>query len=55
MIELAYFGGFTHNHVADLLELPLGTVKGGMRLGLGKIRLSLGDLARAANSAGGER
>ena len=30
MIELAYFGGFTHTEIAGLLELPPGTVKGRM-------------------------
>ncbi len=37
-IELAYFGGFTHTQIADLLDLPVGTVKGRMRLGLEKLR-----------------
>jgi RNA polymerase sigma-70 factor, ECF subfamily len=37
-IELAYFGGFTHNQIAKLLDEPLGTVKGRMRLGLEKMR-----------------
>ena len=45
VIELAYFGGFTHSQIADMLELPAGTVKGRMRLGLVKLRLSLGDPA----------
>ena len=48
VIELAYFGGFTHSEIADMLELPAGTVKGRMRLGLIKLRLSLGDLTTAA-------
>jgi len=43
VIELAYFGGFTHSEIAGMLELPSGTVKGRMRLGLTKLRLSLGD------------
>ena len=43
VIELAYFGGFTHTQIADMLELPSGTVKGRMRLGLTKMRLALGD------------
>jgi RNA polymerase sigma-70 factor, ECF subfamily len=37
-IELAYFGGFTHNEIAKLLDEPIGTVKGRMRLGLEKMR-----------------
>ena len=36
--ELAYFSGYTHVEISDLLRLPLGTVKGRMRLGLKKIR-----------------
>lgn len=42
VIELAYFGGFSHTEIAQMLELPPGTVKGRMRLGLSKLRLSLG-------------
>jgi RNA polymerase sigma-70 factor (ECF subfamily) len=45
VIELAYFGGFTHVEIAELLGLPVGTVKGRMRLGLTKMRLALGDPA----------
>jgi RNA polymerase sigma-70 factor (ECF subfamily) len=45
VIELAYFGGFTHTQIAELLAVPVGTVKGRMRLGLSKMRLSLGDRA----------
>ena len=41
-IELAYFGGFSQSEIATMLALPLGTVKGRMRLGLEKIR---GELA----------
>lgn len=42
VIELAYFGGFTHSQIADMLSLPAGTVKGRMRLGLAKLRIALG-------------
>ncbi len=42
VIELAYFGGFSHSEIAEILGLPMGTVKGRMRLGLEKIR---GELA----------
>ncbi|HLL92373.1 MAG TPA: sigma-70 family RNA polymerase sigma factor [Solirubrobacteraceae bacterium] len=38
VIELAYFGGFTHIEIASMLDLPLGTIKGRMRLGLHKLR-----------------
>ena len=38
VLELAYFSGYTHTEIANLLGLPLGTVKGRMRLGLKKIR-----------------
>ena len=37
VLELAYFSGYTHKEIAQLLDLPLGTVKGRMRLGLKKI------------------
>ncbi len=43
VIELAYFGGFSHSEIAELLALPAGTVKGRMRLGLSKLRLMLGE------------
>ena len=38
VLELAYFSGYTHVEISELLGLPLGTVKGRMRLGLKKIR-----------------
>jgi RNA polymerase sigma-70 factor, ECF subfamily len=38
VIELAYFGGFTHVEIASMLDAPVGTVKGRMRLGLRKLR-----------------
>jgi RNA polymerase sigma-70 factor (ECF subfamily) len=41
VIELAYFGGFTHSEIAETLEMPIGTVKGRMRLGLEKLRARL--------------
>jgi RNA polymerase sigma-70 factor, ECF subfamily len=43
VIELAYFGGFTHTEIADMLEAPVGTIKGRMRLGLKKMRAQLGE------------
>ena len=41
VIELAYFGGFTHVEIASMLDTPVGTIKGRMRLGLQKLRLLL--------------
>jgi RNA polymerase sigma-70 factor (ECF subfamily) len=41
VIELAYFGGFTHTEIADMLDTPIGTVKGRMRLGMEKMRAAL--------------
>lgn len=41
VIALAYFGQLTHAEIAARLTLPVGTVKGRMRLGLIKLR---GDL-----------
>ena len=38
ILELAYFSGYTHVEIVDLLRLPLGTVKGRMQLGLKKLR-----------------
>ena len=43
VIELAYFGGFSHLQIAEMLDVPAGTVKGRMRLGLSKLRVALGD------------
>ncbi|HSO97522.1 MAG TPA: sigma-70 family RNA polymerase sigma factor [Solirubrobacteraceae bacterium] len=45
VIELAYFGGFSHSEISEMLALPAGTVKGRMRLGLTKMRIALGDPA----------
>jgi len=42
VIELAYFGGFSQSEIAAMLDTPVGTVKGRMRLGLGKMRSQLG-------------
>jgi RNA polymerase sigma-70 factor (ECF subfamily) len=44
-IELAYFDGYTHHEIAERLNLPLGTVKGRLRLGLQKLQARLTPLA----------
>ena len=38
VLELTYFSGYTHLQVSELLDVPLGTMKGRMRLGLKKMR-----------------
>ncbi len=37
-IELAYFGDHTQQEIAAMMEVPVGTVKGRMRIGLHKLR-----------------
>jgi RNA polymerase sigma-70 factor (ECF subfamily) len=43
VITLAYFGGFSHSEIANMLGTPLGTIKGRMRLGLEKMRDTLAE------------
>lgn len=38
VIALAFFGELSHSEIAAMLDLPSGTVKGRMRLGLEKLR-----------------
>lgn len=47
VLKLAYYGGFTHQEIASMLEVPLGTVKSRMRLGLERLRRGLGEVAPA--------
>jgi RNA polymerase sigma-70 factor (ECF subfamily) len=42
-IKLAFFGGFSHSEIAGMLNEPLGTIKGRMRLGMEKIRAVLAE------------
>ncbi len=37
-VELAYFGGYSHREIAELVRVPLSTVKGRMRLALEKMQ-----------------
>jgi RNA polymerase sigma-70 factor (ECF subfamily) len=36
-VELAYFGGYTHREIAEMIRVPLSTVTGRMRLALEKL------------------
>jgi RNA polymerase sigma-70 factor (ECF subfamily) len=52
-VFLAYFGGMTHDEIAAWSQVPLGTVKGRIRMGLQKIRAGLeaeGEQAPACES-----
>ncbi len=43
VIELAFFGGLTHAEISEQCQIPLGTVKGRMRLGLQKMQTLLAE------------
>jgi RNA polymerase sigma-70 factor (ECF subfamily) len=47
-IELAFFAGLTHDQIAERSGVPLGTIKGRVRLGLRRLRHALQDLAPSA-------
>jgi RNA polymerase sigma-70 factor (ECF subfamily) len=51
VIGLAYFGGFTHSEISRMLSMPLGTVKGRMRLGLEKVRINLAERMSATEAS----
>lgn len=50
-IELAFFEGLTHQEISQRINVPLGTVKGRLRLGLKKIHATL--MEPAANGRAG--
>jgi RNA polymerase sigma-70 factor (ECF subfamily) len=37
-IELAYFSGYSQREIAEIKDVPLGTVKGRIRIGMEKLR-----------------
>ncbi|TWT27321.1 RNA polymerase sigma factor [Planomicrobium sp. CPCC 101110] len=41
MIQLFYFKGYTHEKIASICDIPLGTVKSRIRLALKKLKKSL--------------
>lgn len=44
VLALAYFKGYSHSEIAQVLDQPLGTVKGRIRAGMQKLRILLQDV-----------
>lgn len=43
-VMLAHFGGYVHHEIAERTKVPLGTVKGRVRLAMQKLRSMLKDM-----------
>ncbi len=50
-VFLAYFAGMTHQEIADWSDVPLGTIKSRIRLGLEKLRSGLEEQAVAPSTS----
>ena len=50
VIQLSYFEGYTQREIAALKGIPLGTVKGRMRIGIQKLRSHLQELELGGSS-----
>jgi RNA polymerase sigma-70 factor (ECF subfamily) len=48
VIELAWYGGYSHSELAEKMGLPLGTVKTRLRLALARLRQLLGPVGGQA-------
>ena len=48
VVTLAFYGQLTHAEIATHLDLPSGTVKGRMRLGLQKLRADIEQVEASA-------
>jgi RNA polymerase sigma-70 factor, ECF subfamily len=47
-LDMGFYSGLTHSEIAERLNLPLGTVKSRIRMGMNKLREVLGPLQEAA-------
>ena len=44
VLGLAYFGGYSQSKIAEILDIPLGTVKTRIRLAMQNLRLTIGQV-----------
>lgn len=51
VVELAFYGGYTHRQIAEATSTPLGTVKTRIRLALEKIRAGLDSQSGASRGS----
>ncbi|CAN5826164.1 sigma-70 family RNA polymerase sigma factor [soil metagenome] len=53
-VHLAFFGGHSHQEIAEVTDRPLGTVKSVIRRALGKLREALEERGVTGSGAAGE-